>query len=150
MQIVYRPATPQDARECIRIRGLTSENAIPEQSLAQLGITVESWAEGIRSQEFLGYVCLAGKHMVGYDFGSAASGEVLVLALLPSHENQGIGRQLLHLVTQRLHALGHKRLFLGCSPDSAVRSYGFYRRLGWLSTGTFDSNGDEVLELVRQ
>ena len=150
MQIVYQPATPQDAQECIRIRGLTRENAIPEQRLGQLGITTESWSEGIRSHEFLGYVCLADKHMVGYGFGSAASGEVLVLALLPSHENQGIGRELLRLVTARLHALGHKRLFLGCSPDSALRSHGFYRRLGWLSNGTFDSNGDEVLELVGQ
>ncbi len=150
MPILYRPAKPEDARECIRIRGLTRENAIPEQSLAGLGITAESWAEGIRSQEFLGYVCLEGKHMVGYGFGSAASGEVLVLALLPSHENQGIGRELLRLVTARLHALGHKRLFLGCSPDSTVRSHGFYRHLGWLSTGTIDSNGDEVLELVSQ
>ena len=148
MHIVYRRATTQDARDCIRIRGLTRDNAIPEQRLAELGITTASWAEGIRSEEVMGYVCLAGNHMVGYGFGSVTSGEVLVVALLPSHENQGIGRELLRLVTARLRASGHKRLFLGCSPDSTVRSYGFYRRLGWLSTGTFDSNGDEVLELV--
>jgi hypothetical protein len=27
-----------------------------------------------------------------------------------------------------------------------VRSYGFYRHLGWRSTGSFDDRGDEILE----
>lgn len=150
MQINYRPAEPQDAQECIRIRALTRENAISEQSLAEFGITASSWSEGIRAREYLGHVCLDGTQMVGYCFGAAESGEVLVLALLPSYEHKGIGRHLLRSVIEGLHALGHDRLFLGCSPDPGVRSHGFYRRLGWLSTGTFDSHGDEVLELVRQ
>jgi hypothetical protein len=37
-------------------------------------------------------------------------------------------------------------LFLGCAADPAVRSYGFYRHLGWRSTSTFNEAGDEVLE----
>lgn len=43
--------------------------------------------------------------------------------------------------------LGHTRLFLGCSPDPESRSYGFYRHLGWRSTGTYDQYGDEILEM---
>jgi ribosomal protein S18 acetylase RimI-like enzyme len=149
VQITYRTAEPQDAQECIRIRALTRENAISEQSLAALGITASSWSEGIRAHEFLGHVCLDGSQMVGYCFGAAESGEVLVLALLPSYEHKGIGRHLLRSVTEDLQALGHDRLFLACSPDPSVRSHGFYRRLGWRSTGTFDSHGDEILERVR-
>ena len=45
-----------------------------------------------------------------------------------------------------LAALGHQRLFLGCSADPQSRSYGFYRHLGWRSTGEFDAHGDEILE----
>jgi hypothetical protein len=41
---------------------------------------------------------------------------------------------------------GHRRLFLGCSADPDSRSFGFYRHLGWHSTGTLDANDDEVLE----
>jgi GNAT superfamily N-acetyltransferase len=150
VQIEYRTATPLDAEECIRIRGLTRENAVSSQVLAEIGITVESWAEGIESGELPGFVCMSGTHMAGYCFGAAATGEVVVLALLPEFEGQGIGRELLSRVVSALGTLGHNKLFLGCSADPTVRSYGFYRHLGWQGTGVVDRHGDEVLELVRQ
>ena len=148
MDIQFRPATPRDARECIRIRGLTRENAVPAQRLAALGITEESWAKDVESDELPGFICVADGEMAGYCFGASKTGEVVVLALLPAYEKRGIGRELLNLVAATLRELGHARLFLGCSSDPAVRSYGFYRRLGWRSTGVIDHHGDEVLELV--
>lgn len=148
MQFTYRRARPPDARECIRIRGLTRENAISAMRLASLGITVESWANDIRSEALPGFICTADKEIVGYCFGSSTTGEVIVLALLGPFEGQGIGRRLLALIVNHLHALGHKRLFLGCSSDPSVRSYGFYRHLGWKGTGDLDRFGDEVLELT--
>jgi ribosomal protein S18 acetylase RimI-like enzyme len=146
MKLEYRSATPADARDCIRLRGLTRENAIPEDLLASLGITTESWAKDIQDGASAGFVCVAEDEMAGYCFGSSKTGEVLVLAMHPNYENLGIGRELLRLVIACLQELGHERLFLGCSPDPSVRSYGFYRHVGWSSTGTFDENGDEVLE----
>lgn len=143
----YRPATPADAAACIRLRGLTRENAVSAQRLAGLGITAASWGEGIRSGALPGWVCELGGEMAGYGFGDAASGEVVVLALLPHAEGLGIGRALLARVVALLQAQGHRRLFLGCAADPAVRSHGFYRHLGWRSTGTVDAHGDEVLEL---
>lgn len=84
--------------------------------------------------------------MVGYCFGASRTGEIVVLVALPSHEGRGIARHLLGLVNDALAQLGHKRLFLGCSSNPNVRSYGFYRHLGWRSTGEIDQYGDEVLE----
>ena len=55
---------------------------------------------------------------------------------------------LLDLMVADLRARGFERLFLGCSADPRVRSHGFYRHLGWRSTGTVDAAGDEVLELL--
>jgi len=69
-----------------------------------------------------------------------------VLALLPEYEDQGIGKKLLTLVMNDMQAAGLERLFLSCAADSLVRSYGFYRYLGWESTGEFDDAGDEILE----
>jgi GNAT superfamily N-acetyltransferase len=143
----YRPAVPSDAAECIQLRGMTRENPIRAARLASLGITVESSSKSIETGEIIGHVCTDGGTIVGYCFGASTTGEIQVLALLPDYENIGIGKALLSLVVADLRALGFKRLFLGCSRNPAHRSYGFYRHLGWRSTGELDAHGDEVLEL---
>lgn len=146
MALEYRAALPGDVAECLDVRGRTRENAISADGLKARGITLQSWAEGIRQGALPGHVCLADGKIIGFCFGVRESGEVAVLALLPAFENQGIGRSLLNRVVQELKAFGFNRLFLGSSPDPLTRSYGFYRHLGWRSTGTFDGAGDEVLE----
>ena len=143
----YRPATAEDVPACLVLRGRTRENAIPADRLAAIGITEASWSEDVRRGVLPGYVCTVDGAIVGYCFGEVGTGEVVVLALLPDHEGQGIGRHLLGLVVDHLCQAGHARLFLGCSADPCTRSHGFYRHLGWRSTGTTDANGDEVLEL---
>ncbi len=144
--VEYRPAQPADVADCIVIRGQTRENAVSVARLAALGITYESWRESVQSGALPGFVCCDGARIVGYCFGERATGEVVVLALLPGFEHRGIGRQLLNRVVAELIRAGHARLFLGCSADPASRSYGFYRHLGWRSTGQVDHHGDELLE----
>ena len=147
MHVKYRPAVPTDAAACVLLRGKTRENAVAEHQLRARGITAQSWADDIQTGALPGHVCMVDEVMVGYCFGASSSGEIVVLALLPEFENQGIGRALLNRVTRDLVGLGHSRLFLGCSPDPESRSYGFYRHLGWRSTKTFDHHGDEILEI---
>jgi GNAT superfamily N-acetyltransferase len=147
LHLKYRPALPEDAQECVAVRGKTRENAFSEEQLCSIGITAESWGENIRSGSLPGHVCLFEEEIVGYCFGARETGEIEVLVVLPEFENLGIGRELLQRTAQQLAGLGHKRLFLGCSPYPTSRSYGFYRHLGWRSTGTFDRRGDEILEL---
>ena len=143
----YRPAIPADAAECIQLRGMTRENPIRAARLASLGITAESSSKSIEVGEVIGHVCTDSGQIVGYCFGVRGTGEIQVLALLPDYEDLGIGKGLLSRVVEDLRSLGFKRLFLGCSKNPAHRSYGFYRHLGWRSTGEVDSHGDEVLEL---
>ena len=143
---VYRAAQPTDAPGCVELRGLTRENAVSVARLAAMGITAQSWAESIRDNSLPGFVCLSGSKLVGYCFGDRQSGEVVVLAVLPEFENQGIGRALLDQLVNELSREGRARLFLGCSADPGSRSYGFYRYLGWRSTSQYDSNFDEILE----
>ena len=148
MQLNTRRAVPEDAPACVLMRGLTRENAISPETLRRYGITEESWAEEIRTDALVGFVCHTEGKLLGYAFGARSSGEVVVVALLPEADSQGLGRRLLTLLVQKLQASAHTRLFLGCSPDPSSRSYGFYRHLGWRSTGTFDKAGDEILELL--
>lgn len=148
MSIEYKSAPSQRAAKYIELRGLTRENSITAETLRSYGITAESWAQDIESGQIRGVIALSGEHMVGYCFGDLKTGEVLVLAVLPSHECQGIGQRLLALIVEALKGHGHIRLFLGCSPDPLARSYGFYRHLGWQSTGALDTHGDEILEFA--
>ena len=143
----YRPALPEDAEECLVVRGKTRQNPASEDWLRSIGITSESWARGIRSGALPGHVCTVEEKIVGFCFGARETGEIEVVALLPDFENLGIGKKLLDKTSQKLAKLGHTRLFLGCSPDPASRSHGFYRHLGWRSTGSYDKYGDEILEI---
>jgi len=146
MSYTLRPACPTDIAACIDLRGRTRENAVSAERLASLGITEASWSAQVEAGTLPGFVAVAGTTLAGYCFGDAGSGEIVVLALLPEHEGQGLGRQLLDTTTAHLVALGHRRLFLGCSANPAHRSHGFYRHLGWTPTGERDGLGDEVLE----
>ena len=150
MSIEFKAAPPEFAAEYIRLRGMTRENAVSEERLRALGITAETWANDIQSTELQGFVAQSNNELAGYSFGNTKSGEVVVLAVRPAYEGQGIGQRLLSLVVEQLSLRGHKRLFLGCSSDPKVRSYGFYRHLGWRSTGIADERGDEILELLQQ
>ncbi len=85
-ELAWRKAVPGDADACIALRGKTRENAFTEAQLRDLGITVESWGDGIRGGRFSGHVCCANGRMVGYCFGDTASGEIVVLAILPEYE----------------------------------------------------------------
>lgn len=148
MTIAYRRAVPDDTPACLVLRGLTRENAFSVEQLAALGITLESWRAGIADGSLPGHVATDDDRIVGYCFGERETGEIAVLALLPDHEGQGVGRTLLDLVVAEFKGFGFARLFLSCSADPASRSYGFYRHLGWRSTGSFDDRGDEILEYL--
>ena len=145
----FSRARPDDAGECVRLRGLTRENAISEERLREYGVTVQSWAADIESGALPGWVARSAGRIVGYCFGASKTGEVVVLALHPAHEGQGLGKPSAATGgAGTARATDTQRLFLGCSPDPQVRSYGFYRHLGWKSTGAFDAHGDELLELT--
>ena len=141
-----RPAAAADVAACIVLRGLTRENAVSAQTLARYGITEASWSQDVRTGRATGELAENEGRLAGYCFGDTGTGEIVVLALLPEFEGEGMGRALLSRVMRRLQALGHERLFLGCSSDPRHRSHGFYRHLGWRPTGQRDAHGDEVLE----
>ncbi|AJC22881.1 GNAT family N-acetyltransferase [Pandoraea pulmonicola] len=145
MNILYRPAVPDDTLACIELRGRTRENAFSKDELAAIGVTAESWRAGIESGAVPGYIALSDGMLAGYCFGDRDTGEIVVLAILPEFEGAGLGKALLRLVMEDFRRNGFQKLFLGCSTDPAVRSFGFYRHLGWKPTGELDAAGDEIL-----
>lgn len=146
MDVSYRKALPEDVDACVKLRGLTREYPLSLEQLQARGITPESWTRDISIGTLPGHVFLADGKIVGYCFGIMETGEVGVLAVLPEFENKGIGRALLDMMVRDFSNQGFDRLFLGCSSNPQARSYGFYRHLGWRSTGTWDAAQDEILE----
>jgi ribosomal protein S18 acetylase RimI-like enzyme len=147
MNFEFRTAVPKDANQCIVMRGKTRENAYSIDALAAIGITLQTWQNGIENGGSPGFVCLNNEEIVGMCFYDNESGEILVVAVHPGFESQGIGKILLKMALNELKEKKYTKSFLGCNPRSESRSYGFYRHMGWSPTGDFDNNGDEILEI---
>ena len=101
----------------------------------------ESQSERIKVWE-----CRVNTRVVGRCVASLQSGEILFVGVLPSYEDLGIGRTLLASACQWHRASGAARIWLQTFPDPALRSYGFYRAVGWRPTGERTEDGDEILE----
>lgn len=144
--LTYRAMTVDDIPAVLAVRFATVENAITLEELEQdYGITPATIAASMESDS-RGWLCEEGDRVVGFAMGDRSNGEVQVVAVLPSHEGRGIGRTLLSQVTDWLCAKGHAEIWLGASPDPAVRATGFYRKLGWRRSGVM-KGGDEILKL---
>ena len=147
MKIEFRKAKNKDINRCIEVRGQTSDNQFTKNDLAAIGVNAVSWSSLIDDSEIIGFVALDKDIVIGFCFGGSATGEILVLAVLSGYEALGIGKKLLSLASNHLFTLGHKELFLAASATPVVRSYGFYRRVGWQATNTYNNDGDEIFTL---
>lgn len=146
-EVSFRDLREQDIEKIFDVRGATRENAISRERLAAMGITPASVAGNLAARATRGWVCSSGSRIVGFCIGESATGEVLVLAVLPQFEGRGIGKTLLSLAVDWLRSFKPTRIWLGASSDPGTRSHGFYRALGWRPVGEKDTHGDEVLVL---
>lgn len=149
MESIIRKARKEDLDRCAEIRGLTRDNPISREVLISYGVTKESWVPKFDEGRYEGFVAQDKTIIVGYCFADTTSGEIMVIAMLPAYEGQGLGKKLLHKMVDKLWSFGHRELWLAATPDLSIRAYGFYRNLGWESTGTFDEHSDEILKLKK-
>ena len=78
-----------------------------------------------------GCVCLNAGQIVGFAMGNHETGEMWVIAVAPDFEGRGIGRELLHYVQNWLWEKGWSEIWLKTDIDTSLRSYGFYKKMGW-------------------
>lgn len=146
MDLEYRQMTLEDVAATFAVRTSTLENAITMERLeSDYGITPKSLADAM-GRDVKGWVCVHGEEVVGFSMGNASSAEVLVVAVRPEYEGQGIGETVLAQVRDWLFAAGHEQIWLMTTPDPRLRAYGFYQSLGWQTTGEM-RGGDERLVL---
>jgi ribosomal protein S18 acetylase RimI-like enzyme len=149
MELQFRETRLPDIEALFELRGRTRQNPLSREALAQLGITPGSTAEDLTAGNIGGSVCTHDTRIVGFCTGDMHTGEILVLAVLPNYEGNGIGKRLLSRVVDRLRETGAQRIWLAASADPTVRAHGFYRALGWQPNGQRRPNGDEILDCTR-
>jgi GNAT superfamily N-acetyltransferase len=145
MVLTFRETRVTDIEQLFDVRAATRENPLSREALAELGITPESTAADLLSGRIKGWVCVHESGVVGFCSGHLESREVLVLAVLPEFEGQGIGKQLLERTVDWLRSEGAGRIWLSASPNPLRRAHGFYRAQGWQPTGERTPFGDEIL-----
>lgn len=146
MNLVFRQMTTDDIPATFDVRLATVENAITMERLeGDYGITPESLAESM-SRDVKGWLCEDSGTAVGFAMGNVANAEVLVVAVRPEYEGNGIGEGVLARVRDWLFSAGHAEIWLLATPDPALRAHGFYLSLGWRGTGKIVRE-DEVMVL---
>ena len=120
-----------DIPSLFRVRIATDENRLSIEELAALGIDETSVTKRLVGS-CRGWLCEEDGEVVGFAMGDKASGEMWVIAVLPSHVGQGIGGALLESVDQWLSDEGCAELWLTTDVDPTLRAYSFYRRHGWI------------------
>jgi len=92
--------------------------------------------------------CVHDGRVVGHCIGNSSTGEILGLSVDHSYRRRGIGRKLLSLVVDLLHADGVQRIWLTVSQsDPSVPALRFYQAVGWRETRDDPATGDLILEL---
>lgn len=113
------------------VRPQTRENALSIEALRDLGITPESVAAWLAASTS-GWLCeTSTDEVVGFCMADRSTGELLVIALLPQYEGQGIGGALMQRAETWLAQSGCVRAWLTTDVDQNRRAYGFYRHRGW-------------------
>ena len=78
------------SRKLFRVRAATDENRLTLDQLAALGINENSVREKLLKQSS-GWLCEDQGSVVGFAMGDRWSGEMWVIAVLPTHIRRGIG-----------------------------------------------------------
>ena len=142
---LVRELVAADIPAIFAVRLSTTESAITEERLKDLGITPETTAAAIRNN-LKGWVAELDGEVTGFVMGDKNTGEVTVLALRPESEGLGLGKQLMQQVSEWLFAMGHDELWLLTGAIPTFRAYGFYQAIGWQPTGErIDANEKFIL-----
>lgn len=138
----YREAVVSDIRQIQTIRRAVKENILSNPEL----VTNELCKEYL-TERGKGWVCEIDKQIVGFAIADLKDNNIWALFLDPEFEGRGIGKHLHKLMLDWYFSKEKESMWLSTSPGT--RADGFYRKLGWLETGTY-GDGEIKLEMTRK
>lgn len=128
--VKFREITAAEVPALFYVRTRTRENTMTLEELQRLGINPRSVTESL-GKSTKGWVCDDFDRVVAFSMADRATGEFLVIAVLPEYEGKGVGGRLMALAEEWLAASGCKRAWLTTDLDTTLRAYGFYCKRGW-------------------
>src|SRR5450830_6496 len=140
MQVHIRVATKDDVDTLFAIRTSVVQNYLSREQMADLGITPQVLADRIQEADCV-WIAKVDGQPAAFSMVDLAEGEVFAMFVLPTHENLGLGRELMAVAEAALFEL-HDTLFLITDGRDEVRANGFYQPLGWSVVATVE--GDDV------
>lgn len=140
----FREINADDVPALFYVRPRTRENALTLEELQRLGINAQSVTESL-GRSTKGWLCDDAGQVVAFSMADHATGEFLVIAVLPEYEGKGVGGKLMSLAEEWLAASGCRRAWLSTDLDTTLRAYGFYRKRGW--TDWKIENGNRYMDL---
>lgn len=133
-----RPAGAADVEAIFHVRTSVRENALTVTELAALGITPASIDAAI-TQAPCAWVAERDGEVVGFAMVDLPEACLFAVFVLPEHEGQGVGRQLMQ-VSEAALFLHHPVIWL--ETDAASKAAAVYRHLGWRHA--CDAGGGDV------
>ncbi len=128
--MIIREATIADITQIQFVRHSVNENKLSNPEL----VTDEDCEEymTIRGK---GWVCEVDEEIAGFAIADLHDNNIWALFVQPKYEQQGIGRKLHDTMLNWYFAQTQITLWLSTSPNTRAAS--FYRKAGWLETGTY-------------
>ena len=121
------------------VRVAVVESSLNMERLRGPGIAPESAEADLASGVLKGWVVEEAGQVVGFSIADAPSRSIWALFVMPGSEGRGFGRRLLGEAVGWLRSPGSGPIGLETARDT--RAAAFYRRSGWVETGT-TANGD--------
>src|SRR5687768_16648397 len=108
-------------------------NAVKENQLSDPALVPDKDVEDYMTRRGKGWVCEAGKRIVGFAIVSVKDRNVWALFIEPGHEKKGIGRLLHDEMMNWYFSQTTETIWLGTAPGTRAES--FYRKAGWIEAG---------------
>lgn len=122
-----RLAREADTDAIFEVRIAVRENVLTMAQLAELGVTPDSFREGLRTAPATWVAEEAGR-ILGFGSVEFDDGSVFALFVHPDAEGRGVGGALLRVMEAELFARFPK---IWLETDGASRAAAFYARQGW-------------------
>jgi GNAT superfamily N-acetyltransferase len=135
MHLEIREATVADVPTLFAIRTAVRENQMTMAELASVGVTPETVADLIRSENARTWLGLCDTQPSAFAMARIVPGDLFALFVLPNREGLGLGSLFLAEAEDWLSLYGVQEAWLLTGRDPALRAAQFYSSRGWRTDG---------------